>query len=239
MAKTKLLRGLALSPILLIGASIVSNFFSMFLEPPRGGADLHSSVHRETTGDDAAIDVYIPGAGFSGFFYTLGRLEALHNAPSNGSSPVFDYYCFSAGCLALVTSLLGLPIDSAIDIAHASRDRWMTGEIGRYDVVGHFVDGLLFRAEENVPSEDGRPYVTMDGGSTTGLKYRANNTRGIAMDSTRYYPSDRDGDILKQHLPRINVITSRWSKRNIFSQNIQKPSSVEHLRRLLVQTTWM
>lgn len=236
LSRKRLLLGLALS-LFVLGASIVVNFFSMFLEPPRGDADSRSFVHREMPGDDT-IDVYIPGAGFSGFFYTLGRLQALHDAPSRSSPPLFDYYCFSAGCLALVTSLLGLPIDSAIEIAHSSRDRWMTGEIGRYDVVGHFVDGLLFHAEEKVASEDGRLYVMMDGGSTTGLKHQSNTTREIAINSTQY-PSDRDGDFLERHLPRINVITSRWCNRHIFSQSVQKPSSVKHLRRLLVQTTWM
>ncbi len=230
--KKWLLRGLSLTPFILLGASIIVNFFSMFLEPC--GAEFRHFVDREP-GD--SVDVYIPGAGFSGFFYTLGRLQALHNVPSH-SSPSFEYYCFSAGCLALVTSLLKIPIDSAIELAHSSRNQWITGKISRYDVVGHFVDGLLFHAEEKPALENEKLYVTIDGGATTSLRHQINTTCGIVSNSTQHLCS-RNGNILEEHLPRINVITSKWNKQRIFSQNVQKPSSVDHLKKMLVQTTWM
>ncbi|KAL3794328.1 hypothetical protein ACHAW5_009888 [Stephanodiscus triporus] len=220
---------LALSPIILLTASIVVNFLSMFLEPY--GAEFSSFAEQEL-GD--SVDIYIPGAGFSGFFYTLGRLQALHDTSSH-SSKAFEYYCFSAGCLALVTSLLKLPIDSAIEIAHSSRNQWIMGEISRYDVVGHFVDGLLCHAEENATEQQS---ITIDGGSTEGLINQTNATQRNLINPTQY-TSNRNGNSLQDVLPRINVITSTWNRQHLFSRSIQKPSSVEHLRRLLIQTTWI
>jgi hypothetical protein len=223
---------LVLSPIILLTASIVVNFLSMFLEPY--GAEFSYSVEQEP-GESA--NVYIPGAGFSGFFYTLGRLQALHNTPSH-SSTAYEYYCFSAGCLALVTSLLKLPIDSAIELAHTSRNQWIVGEISRYEVVGNFVDGLLYHAEEKITLVDENLNATIDGGSAEELIYHTNATQGNLMNPGQYL-SNSDGSSLQDLLPRINIITSTWNKQRLFSQSIQKPSSIDHLRRLLVQTTWM
>lgn len=223
---------LVMSPIILLTASIVVNFLSMFLEPY--GAEFSYSVEQEP-GESA--NVYIPGAGFSGFFYTLGRLQALHNTPSH-SSTAYEYYCFSAGCLALVTSLLKLPIDSAIELAHTSRNQWIVGEISRYEVVGNFVDGLLYHAEEKITLVDENLNATIDGGSAEELIYHTNATQGNLMNPGQYL-SNSDGCSLQYLLPRINIITSTWNKQRLFSQSIQKPSSIDHLRRLLVQTTWM
>ena len=210
---------LILSPFILLAASIGINFFAMFLEPY--GTEKWT-VEMEPGN---SVDVYIPGAGFSGFFYTLGRLQALHNAPPE-ELDAFEYYCFSAGCLALVTSLLKIPIDSAIELAHSSRDKWMMGEIGRYNVVEHFVDGLMFHAgpveELNVTIDRYSRYTVLDN-----------------IDQSSSSSSGRHDNSLYDILPRINVITSTWTKQSLFSQSIQKPTSVDHLRRLLVQTTWI
>jgi hypothetical protein len=218
---------LILSPVILLAASIGINFFAMFLEP------YGSEFVEQEPGN--SVDVYIPGAGFSGFFYTLGRLQALHNAPPEELA-AYEYYCFSAGCLALITSLLKIPIDSAIELAHSSRDKWMMGEIGRYNVVEHFVDGLMFHAgpEEQLLN------LTID-------RYSANATRDTVMNIIHQSSSssssssslDRHENSLNDLLPRINIITSTWTKQSLFSQSIQKPTSVDHLRRLLVQTTWI
>ena len=223
---------LVLSPIILITTSIALNFLSMFLEPY--GAEFSTSVEQEP---GESTNVYIPGAGFSGFFYTLGRLQALHNTSSH-SSTAYEYYCFSAGCLALVTSLLKLSIDSAIELAHTSRNQWIVGEISRYDVVGNFVDGLLYHAEKKTALLDENLNATTGGESAEELIYRTNATQGF-FNNPGQYLSNSHGNSLQDLLPRINVITSTWNKQRLLSQSIQKPSSIDHLRRLLVQTTWM
>jgi len=127
-----------LFPIIIIGGCIVGNFFSMYLEPISTFCkECVNVVHNE---EHHPPSIYIPGAGFSGFFYTLGRLQALADMNSSLS---YDYYCFSAGCLALMTHILDFPIHPIIEIAHSSRNRYLSGEISRYDVVENFVNQLL------------------------------------------------------------------------------------------------
>ena len=204
----------------------------MFLEPLDSKLAIFGSEAGEQNQEDYT-DIYIPGAGFAGFFYTLGRLQALHNT----SSSSYEYYCFSAGCLALITSLLNLPIDSALDLAHASRNQWTMGEISRYDVVEHFVDGLL----SNIENVENNTTDSIDMFSVDGQVNATSDERIAECDKmgSIEYASQRDAINLQDFLPRINVITSEWSKKRFLSQNIQKPSSVAHLRRMLVQTTWM
>lgn len=187
------------------------------------------------------FDVYVPGAGFSGFFYTLGRLHALHSV----SSQPKEYYCFSAGCLALITSVMNISVHQAIEIAHSSRDQWMMGDISRYDVVEVFVNRLLSNVEnaENITAleVDEKVNLAFDAGNRecrTSANYQTDN-RSRESDTPQYSLEWTSAQKLQDVLPRINVITSVWNKRYLLSQTIQKPSSIAHLKRLLVQTTWM
>jgi hypothetical protein len=218
-----------LSPLILITSSIVRNFLSIFLEPLSSSVGTSKIVPKDST-----IDVYIPGAGFSGFFYTLGRLHALHSSPHHNSS-AFQYYCFSAGCLALLTSLMQVPVNSAVELAHFSRNRWITGEIGRYDVVEHFVDNLfLFGMEDS-------KYVSLDAkGNTTIYRVGAEcHSNQESVVESAQFTSNRVGTDIRHYLPRINVITSTWDARHFISHRIQKPLSAEHFKELLIQTTWI
>ena len=81
--------------------------------------------------------IYVPGAGFSGFWFTLGRLQSIDDPKNN------DYYCFSAGCLGVVASLRNFTVDETLDIALNIQERWKSGQIERHDVVGEFVDKLV------------------------------------------------------------------------------------------------
>lgn len=85
--------------------------------------------------------IYVPGGGFSGFWFTLGRLQSipLHQRIEK------DYYCYSAGCLAVVaTSLLDKNKEEMYDIAVRVQKAWQTGQVERYSVVKVFLDELLF-----------------------------------------------------------------------------------------------
>ncbi len=196
----------------------------MFLEPLR--TCVSTSISKS---EDGSVDIYIPGAGFSGFFYTLGRLQALHNSSHRNASN-YQYFCFSAGCLALLTSLMQAPVDFAVELAHSSRNRWIMGEIGRYDVVEHFVDGLLlFNDDDKYASLDGKQNATMG-------EEEANQEREI--ETTQFAPK-RVGLDIQKYFPRINVITSTWDANHHLSQRIQQPLSVEHFKELLIQTTWI
>jgi len=180
----------------------------MFLEPIQltsficKGKECVNVVHNE---EHHPPSIYIPGAGFSGFFYTLGRLQVLADMNSSLS---YDYYCFSAGCLALMTHMLEVPKHSVIEMAYSSRNRYISGEISRYDVVENFVNGLL--------------------------------DKDAAMQTNTSIPYNERIRRLQDVLPRINVITSTWDKYSfIISQRQEKPTSVNHLKRMLLETTYI
>mmetsp|Transcript_32838 Transcript_32838/g.72066 ORF Transcript_32838/g.72066 Transcript_32838/m.72066 type:complete len:559 (+) Transcript_32838:158-1834(+) len=94
--------------------------------------------------------VYVPGAGFSGFWFTLGRLKSIPDPASK------SYYCYSAGCLGVVATLSERSMEEMSDLAFGVQRMWKDGEVDRYDVVTKFVDGLL------ATSDDG-----MNGGNST------------------------------------------------------------------------
>ncbi len=81
--------------------------------------------------------VFVPGAGFSGFWYTLGKLRSI---PSPFEK---EFYCYSSGCLAVVTILRNLTVDEVYDKARAVQVRWQEGHLHRYEVVASFIDDLL------------------------------------------------------------------------------------------------
>ncbi|GAX21524.1 hypothetical protein FisN_6Hu414 [Fistulifera solaris] len=81
--------------------------------------------------------VFVPGAGFSGFWYTLGKLRSI---PSLSEK---EFYCYSSGCLAVVTILRNSTVNEVYDKARAVQIRWQEGHLHRYEVVASFVDDLL------------------------------------------------------------------------------------------------
>ena len=194
---------------------VVVNLMSLYLESP-----FHSSSPLQCT--DGENSVYIPGAGFSGFFYTLGRLSSLRENQTNVSLEApHDYYCFSSGCLALVTHLMGRNVDSALELAHESRNQFMSGNIGQYSIVGKFVDGILF------------------GGADTDTTAQQLQKEG-SDNCTMHHNTTSDAiHQLHGHLSRINVITTSWNEANFPSQSIRRPRSVDQLKQMLIQTTWM
>lgn len=192
---------------------VAVNLMSLYLESP-----FHSSSPLACI--DGESSVYIPGAGFSGFFYTLGRLSSLriNETNSNVGAP-HEYYCFSSGCLALVTHLMGRDVDSALELAHESRLQFMSGNIGQYSIVGKFVEGLLF------------------GDADTDAVQQFQKESGD--NCTRHHNTSDAMHQLHDHLSRINVITTSWNEANFPSQSIRRPTSVDHLKQMLIQTTWM
>ena len=87
--------------------------------------------------------VYVPGAGFSGFWFTLGRLQSIEKPHEK------NYYCFSAGCLGVVSRLTNSSVNDMMDYAVHAQQLWMKGEISRYEVASEFIDKLI-------PLDDGR-----------------------------------------------------------------------------------
>ena len=81
--------------------------------------------------------VFVPGAGFSGFWYSFGRIVSLENAEAR------DYYCFSAGCLAVSARYLNKGFEDVAESALRIQSSWRDGDLSRYSVATEFVDELL------------------------------------------------------------------------------------------------
>ena len=185
--------------------------------------------------------LYIPGAGFSGFFFTLGRLHFLYNNTSNSHN---EYYCFSAGCLALVATLMEVPLHDAVEMATKSRLRWLKGEIGRYDVVGDFVDELLDGESHNIldDTHDFARHSVCNSSVFEVEDAHVNANKDLPCDLTNGSNVFKWNQCHKihRHLPDINIITSTWSKRHpMITQSIRTPLTVLELKQMLIQTTWI
>ena len=81
--------------------------------------------------------VFVPGAGFSGFWYSFGRVNSLAEAESR------NYFCFSAGCLAVSARFLNKSFDDVASSALRIQSSWRDGDLSRYNVASEFVDELL------------------------------------------------------------------------------------------------
>jgi len=166
------------------------NRFIAFLALVLSGLAMLYSATTGTTPPVEPGSVFVPGAGFSGFWYTLGRLRSIPDPSAH------NFYCYSAGCLGVVAALNGLDMEEVYDAALSMQTQWKEGEISRYDVVGGFVDYLLERAAA------------------------ANNE--TSMD-----------------LSLLNVLTTAKNGWFGVKLSVQTPSSMENLRTLLLQTTWI
>ena len=91
------------------------------------------------------MSVYVPGGGFSGFWFHLGYLNSL-----GPNIDEYDYYCFSSGCLGILAALLNHSIADVATIGFDVQDAWMVrGEVDRFELVDKFVDDLI----ENVSDD--------------------------------------------------------------------------------------
>jgi hypothetical protein len=87
--------------------------------------------------------VYVPGGGFSGFWFTLGRLRSIPEPETK------NFYCYSAGCLGVIATLSKLTMEEMYDIAYDVQLRWKQGDVDHFDVVETFLDTLLFGKRSN------------------------------------------------------------------------------------------
>jgi len=222
------------------------------------GDGFHSFVHRlsaskpngsgilkfHTTDEDTLC---VPGSGFSGFWFTLGRLHALEHdrqlqnidGTTAGSAEAhrsagelfstrnrtmkymdkprnLQYECYSSGCLAVVATLLNHTIESVLDLAVDAQSLWRQGKIRRYEVVDHFVDGLLHISRE-VLNHDDEYAETFENASSVLEENEA--------------------------LSRIHIITTglNWDDPHygFLKYHSRSPAHTPELKELLMQTTWM
>ena len=142
-----------------------------------------------------------------------------------------------------MTSLSKIPIDTVVELAHQSRDRWISGKISRYDVVEYFVDKLISNVEgeydKNNTSEVVEKNATIGTRSIECGKCQADITQEIDNTTIQCLLFNSRMYNLQHALPRIHVITSAWDKQYGLSEHTQTPLSIQQLRRMLIQTTWM
>jgi hypothetical protein len=93
---------------------------------------------------DDPNSIYVPGGGFSGFWFTLGRLNSIED-PLN-----HRYYCYSAGCLGVATMLSRVSMEDAYGYAVGAQKHWQRGELSRYDVTESFIDALLYTENQTL-----------------------------------------------------------------------------------------
>ena len=191
---------------------------------------------------------FVPGFGFSFFWYAVGRLT---HAPAN---PDQVFYCYSvsravvakqkrtnpmltppppppprfrvrvrfapqAGCLALSATYMEKSVDDLFSTATTLQNRWRAGTISRYDVVSVFVDDLL----------DIEPLVCgPDEGETCKTKTKTKAaTTVVNPDAAQQVPSD--------WVTSLNVVTTTW----FGSMRVTRASSKDHLRELLLQSSFI
>mmetsp|Transcript_4924 Transcript_4924/g.9152 ORF Transcript_4924/g.9152 Transcript_4924/m.9152 type:complete len:209 (-) Transcript_4924:1196-1822(-) len=77
------------------------------------------------------------GGGFSGFWFHLGYLHSVDNIHD------FDYYCFSAGCLSILSAFMNKSLDDVSEAAFAAQHAWTSGNRSRFELVDFFFDELV------------------------------------------------------------------------------------------------
>lgn len=108
-------------------SSVVTNWSTAVQDTTMDIVDLVTSPWEELPKlKDNAL--YVRGGGFAGFFYTLGWLDA------NPDDTDFDYYCYSGGCLSVVSHLLGVSLDTTLDTGAELQRRWFAGDLSRYEL---------------------------------------------------------------------------------------------------------
>ena len=96
---------------------------------------------------DAQDCIYVTGGGFSGFWFTLGRLHSLSLEERRQQT----FTCYSAGCLGVVAAVYtNHSMLELYDMARSIQMEWKQGTLHRYHVVPTFVDRLLQQQEQQL-----------------------------------------------------------------------------------------
>mmetsp|Transcript_21839 Transcript_21839/g.41098 ORF Transcript_21839/g.41098 Transcript_21839/m.41098 type:complete len:259 (+) Transcript_21839:56-832(+) len=158
--------------------------------------------------------VFVPGAGFSGFWYSFGRIKSLENAKDQ------NYYCFSAGCLAISAHYLDKDFESVADTALKIQNSWRVGDLSRYSVATEFVDTLL----SSTTTDDGS--ISSSSSSSSDSLSR-NGSSDLAIGS--------DSEVEEEWLSHVNVLTTTWYG----GVKISVASNRRELREMLLKTSFI
>lgn len=165
--------------------------------------------------------VCIPGAGFSGFWYSIGRLHALKEKQQQQHPEDLHYDCFSAGCLGAVVTVLNQTVDDVLDIAIESQQLWQNGKISRFEIVEFFVNGILTTYKEAVI---GGHKSNLDHIEVNDLPW-VQELSNIWIATTGRWANDD-----KNQIDAFTMKTYYYSR---------QATNFQQLKELLIQTTWM
>jgi hypothetical protein len=175
--------------------------------------------------------IYVPGGGFSGFWFTLGRLSALSVEEVHQES----FVCYSAGCLGVVATLLqhlhheqalvdnatasGAGYEDLYAMARAIQVEWLEGSLHRYEIVETFIDRMMSTAASLTKNVDEREAV--DG--LMSPAYR------------RFLQTIRNNLYIVTSVPTA----SGKSPGGVLDATLLTPHDLSSLKRMLLQTTWI
>lgn len=175
--------------------------------------------------------IYVPGGGFSGFWFTLGRLSALSAEEVHQES----FVCYSAGCLGVVATLLQhLQHEQALvdnvtasvagyeDLYAMARDiqvEWLEGSLHRYEIVETFIDRMMSNAASLTKDVDEREAVD-----------------GLMSPSYRRFLQT-----IRNNLYIVTSVPAASGKRpgGVLDATLLSPRDMSSLKRMLLQTTWI
>ena len=123
-------RAIALCGMLVLFFQIINSERVWIYQQPSTGGRMLIDTDMENT-------VYVQGGGFSGFWFTLGRLHSIPDPMDK------TYYCYSAGCLGVVAHFRNFTMDRMYEVALTSQHKWKNGDIDRFAVVEDFLGQLL------------------------------------------------------------------------------------------------
>ena len=207
-------------------ATIVSGSEARTLTPWKNSSTLmNNEIMIDSVEDEVEDCIYVPGGGFSGFWFSLGRLHSIQN-PHNET-----FVCYSAGCLGVVATLLhhgellknGGVVDGAndehyhhlYDMARSIQIEWDAGKLHRYRVVESFIDGLVEKLEQDPDDEF----------KTLFLDTIRTNMNVV----TTTYENDEDSANVPQLLPQ-SILPKAV---------VRRPSDLASLKRMLLQSAWI
>jgi len=166
--------------------------------------------------------IYVPGGGFSGFWFSMGRLQSLDH-PQNER-----FVCYSAGCLGVVSILRNHfenktgasnnnQYERLYEYARSIQTAWQAGTINRYRVVEVFVDGILEKLDES-----------------TSAAFLETIRRNVHIVTTAFGENDTEqSDHEKSSFQWLS------SSSLIPRATLQQPLDIPSLKRMLLQTTWI
>ncbi|GMH71877.1 hypothetical protein TrST_g1478 [Triparma strigata] len=83
-------------------------------------------------------------------FPFFSNASSVHHASNTTTDQIYpipaprnSYHCYSGGCFAVVAHLMDISLDDILAIGLDLQQKWMKGEISRFDIVSKFIDEVL------------------------------------------------------------------------------------------------